>query len=139
MGAARGLHCSGLVKRGHRAMALFVAFGRFTDQGLRNIKRYPATANAAVQQLPSGVKVHALYMTQGRYDVVSVFECTSQEDAFQVGAQISAHGNTRWETMAAVTVERFEELLTASAGQAGKPKVTPIPDDDRSVRDGWQT
>lgn len=118
-------------------MALFVALGRFTEQGLKNIKEYPAIAHAVVQALPSEVKLIGPYVTQGRYDVVAVIECPSQEAALLLVAQMSAQGNTRWETMPAVTLDRFGELMAASVAQAGQPEVRLI-EGERSERGAWK-
>jgi uncharacterized protein with GYD domain len=117
-------------------VAFFVTLGRFTDQGLRNIKDYPSLSTAVGQ---TNVVKGDLFVTQGRYDLVGVIECASQEDALQLVAQNSAQGNVRWETMPAVTIERFGELMAASGGEASQPNVRLIPDEEKSVRGGWQT
>lgn len=56
-----------------------------------------------------------MYVTQGQYDVVVTMEAPPAEAALKGVAAVSMRGDTRWETMSAVTVHRFRELLQSSA------------------------
>lgn len=92
-------------------MAFFVALGRFTDQGIKNVKEVADNTPNIVAALPAGTKVHSMYVTQGQYDLVVIMEAPDAEAALKGVAAVSQRGNTRWETMSAVTMDRFRELL----------------------------
>jgi len=119
-------------------VAFFIGLGRFTDQGLKNIADFPAGAAAAREALPPDINV-TLYVTQGQYDLVAVIECPGQEEALRFAAQVSAHGNTRWETMSAVTPEHFGLMLGATDTQSKQTEARLIEGEEQSEGRGWQS
>ncbi|MGI8970926.1 MAG: GYD domain-containing protein [Dehalococcoidia bacterium] len=92
-------------------MPLFINLGKFTDQGLKNIKQVEDNSQNVVAALPAGTKVHGIYVPQGQYDLVVISESPDAETDLKGTAALSANDNTRWETMSAVTMDRFRELL----------------------------
>jgi len=93
-------------------MPLFVRLVTFTEQGSRNIKGSAAIL-ADVKKImeANGVKLLHAWATLGAYDVVSVVEAKDSETMAKVSALISASGNHRAVTLAAVPFEHFAKTL----------------------------
>jgi uncharacterized protein with GYD domain len=93
-------------------MAFFIGLGKFTEQGVKNIKEVAENAPNVIAALPGGTKVHSMYVTQGQYDLVTIIEAPDAEAALKATVGVSMRGNTRWETLPAVTMDRFRELIS---------------------------
>ena len=59
----------------------------------------------------SGVKVHNLFATLGRYDCLAVFETDDQETAFKVASRINSLGVLETETWPVIPFDDFTRLL----------------------------
>ena len=93
-------------------MASYVTLYRFTDQGLRNIRDTVTRARAGIAAIGKAGGKGTIYWTQGRYDMVGVFEAPADEDAANaiLFSTLQA-GNVRTETMRALTAEEMERAL----------------------------
>jgi uncharacterized protein with GYD domain len=93
-------------------MPTYIVLGRFTDQGIRNVKQVPERARRAretVEQL--GGKMVSLHYTQGQYDFVSTLEFPDEASAMTFLLGTGALGNVRTETLRAFTVEEMSNFL----------------------------
>ena len=93
-------------------MPIFVALGRATDEGMKNLEGFALRHTRAVDRAEaSGVKVIASYALTGRYDYLVILECSDLKTALKVLTREAEGGNIRYETMAALPIEEFAELL----------------------------
>jgi uncharacterized protein with GYD domain len=81
--------------------------GNYTQEGVNNIKESPARVEAA------GGKILSWHLTMGRYDFVAIAESPDAKSAASVLLAIGAQGNTRTETLRALTEEEFKEVVAA--------------------------
>jgi uncharacterized protein with GYD domain len=76
-------------------MALYVTLYKLTDQGRKTIKDSPKRVReirTRVEKM-SGVKVHQILYTTGRYDMVVVSEAPNDEVANAVALGVMTAGN----------------------------------------------
>ncbi len=94
-------------------MPLYVALGRFTDQGRKAIKDAPRRSREATSMAEkSGLKIHQSLFTAGRYDQVSIIEAPSEQAALAAMLGSVAGGTIYWETLHAYTAEEVEKVLS---------------------------
>ena len=92
-------------------MATFIAFGNFTEQGLRNIKKSPARAEAFKEMAKShGVTVKDVFWTIGQYDIALVLEGT-EESVTSALLSVSSQGNVRTQTLRAFSAEEMGGII----------------------------
>ena len=94
-------------------MATFIALGRSTDEGLKNIADLTTRHNAAVQRVEAaGVKVLGSYAVMGRYDYVVSLDAADAAACIRALTKEASGGNIRYETMTAIPTEDFGKLLS---------------------------
>lgn len=59
----------------------------------------------------SGIKMHKLYATLGRYDFLAVFDASDQALAFKVASDINSKGILDTETWPVIPYDDFTKLL----------------------------
>ena len=92
-------------------MIRYVALLRFTDQGVKNLKK--STARAAVFRqaaAKAGVVIEAQYWTTGAYDGVLIFNAKDETRALRCLAALAAAGNVRTETLKAFDAKEFAAI-----------------------------
>jgi uncharacterized protein with GYD domain len=95
-------------------MPLFVALGKATDEGRRNLVGLRQRHQAAVRRAEqAGARVIASYALLGHYDYLAILECPDLATALRVLAREAAGGNVAYETLAAVPIEEFAQLVEA--------------------------
>src|SRR6266702_1859513 len=85
-------------------MPTYVVLGKWTEQGVRNVKETVTRVeqrNARIEQL--GGRVIGRWWTQGAYDAVDVLEMPDDETASALVLSGAMLANTRTETMRAYT------------------------------------
>jgi uncharacterized protein with GYD domain len=95
-------------------MATFITLGRYTHQGIANIKQSPARVDAfrkATQQ--AGGSLKGFYLTLGRYDIVLVTEAPDDETVARLTLATASLGNVTTETLRAFTEDEFKKLVAA--------------------------
>ncbi len=93
-------------------MPFFVALGRSTDDGMKNIEAFAPRHKKAVERAEaSGVKVLASYALAGHYDYLVLLEAPDLKAALRVLTVEAAGGNVRYETYTAIPIEEFGDLL----------------------------
>ncbi|RWD67053.1 MAG: GYD domain-containing protein [Mesorhizobium sp.] len=97
-------------------MAHYVFLSNFTDQGIRTIKDTQKRAEAFKEMASkSGVKIHTLLWTQGKYDVVVVAEAEDDIAATALGLSVASMGNIRTETLRAFDSADMTKILAKMA------------------------
>ena len=93
-------------------MPFFVALGKATDDGMKNLEAFAPRHKKAVERAEaSGVKVLASYALVGQYDYLVILEAPDMKAALRVLTLEAAGGNVRYETLAAIPIEEFGDLL----------------------------
>ena len=93
-------------------MPLFVALGRATEEGMRNLVGMRQRHQAAVRRAERmGAKVVGSYALMGHYDYLAILDCPDLATALKVLAREAAGGNVRYETLAAMPLEEFASLV----------------------------
>lgn len=93
-------------------MATYITLGKYTAQGIANIKESPSRLDQAREQLGQmGVQIKEFYLTMGEYDMVTVVEAPDQASAAKALIAIGRQGNVSTTTMAALTEDEFREVV----------------------------
>lgn len=83
-------------------MATYIILGKYTSQGIRNMKDSPQRLDAARRAIEAaGGKMGGFYLTMGQYDFVSIGEAPDDETMTRVLLGIAASGNVTTETLKA--------------------------------------
>ena len=63
-------------------MATYIILGRYTQQGIQNIREGPARTSAAKKNVQAlGGEFKAFYIVMGQYDFVAIIEAPDDETA----------------------------------------------------------
>ena len=93
-------------------MPHFVTLIRYTQQGITRIKESPARLDAAKKAAESaGGKIHAWYLTMGRYDAVLISEFPNDEAGAKFTLSVGAMGNVTTETLKAFTETEYWKIV----------------------------
>jgi uncharacterized protein with GYD domain len=93
-------------------MPHFVTLIRYTQQGITKIKESPARLDAAKKSAEkAGGKIHAWYLTMGRYDAVLVSEFPNDETAAKFTLSVGGLGNVTTETLKAFTEAEYRKIV----------------------------
>ena len=93
-------------------MPLFVALGKATEEGTRNLVGLRQRHAAAVRRAEkAGAKVVGSYALMGHYDYLAILDCPDVATAMKVLAREAGGGNVRYETLAAMPIEEFAALV----------------------------
>ena len=96
---------------------MYVTLYRYTDQGMRAIGNAVELAqhwHAEAER--RGVRVHALYWLQGRYDAVTIVEAPNEDDVMALLLAIGAEGSLRTETSRGYSADDLARLLGKLGG-----------------------
>jgi len=94
-------------------MPHFVTLIRYTQQGIANIKESPTRLDAAKKAAQkAGGKIHAWYLTMGRYDAVLISEFPSDDAGAKFTLSIGALGNVTTETLKAFTESEYRNIVS---------------------------
>jgi len=93
-------------------MPHYVTLIRYTQQGIANIKQSPARLDAAKKAAENaGGKLHAWYLTMGRYDAVLISEFPNDEAFAKFTLPLGALGNVTTETLRAFTEAEYRKII----------------------------
>src|SRR6516164_7765228 len=98
-------------RTGRQNMGVFISLGKFTDQGIRNIKDSPdraGTFKAMAEKM--GITVKGVYYTTGRYDVVTIMGGTDEAVTTAL-LKAGSLGNVRSETLRGFTIEEAKRII----------------------------
>jgi uncharacterized protein with GYD domain len=93
-------------------MATYIMLGKFTEQGIRNVKDTAKRAEALRTMAKKvGVTVKELYWTLGKYDVATILDAPDEASVTALGLSVGALGNVRTQTLRAFTAEEIGPIL----------------------------
>jgi len=93
-------------------MATYIMLGKFTEQGIRNVKDTAKRAEALrAMGKKVGVTVKELYWTLGKFDVATILEAPDEASMTAFGLSVGALGNVRTQTLRAFTAEEIGPIL----------------------------
>ena len=93
-------------------MAIFVALGKATPEGIRHMEDlYPRHQAAVGRAEAAGGKILSSYAMGGPYDYLVVLECPDSATALKILTREATHGNVRYETYVAVPM--FAQSMAA--------------------------
>ena len=93
-------------------MPKYIILGKYTAEGIKNIKDSPKRLEAANKLAESlGGKIVKFYYTMGRYDFVAVVKATSNEAMMQALLTLGSQGSISTETLTAIPAEKGAEIL----------------------------
>jgi uncharacterized protein with GYD domain len=94
-------------------MATYIMLGKFTDQGIKNVKDTTKRAEAFKEMAKAaGVTVKDVCWTLGRYDVVAVLDAKDEVAATALGLSLGKAGNVHTETLRAFSAAEMSEILS---------------------------
>lgn len=93
-------------------MTIYIAFGNWTELGVKNIADSPRRLDAARQQLEQmGGRLHAFYMTMGDHDMVFIFETPDDAVAARFMLMLNRLGAVRTRTLKAFPEPAYREMV----------------------------
>jgi len=95
-------------------MGHYVTLIRYTQQGAGKIKESPARLDAARKTAEkAGGKIHAWFLTMGKYDAVIVSEFPNDEASAKFMLATGAAGNVTTQTMKAFTEDEYRKIIAS--------------------------
>ena len=93
-------------------MPTYLVLGKYTAQGISNIKDSPQrTENARKAVEAAGGKMGELYLTMGRYDFATIVEAPDDETFARVLLTITSGGTITTETLRAFTEDERRAIV----------------------------
>jgi uncharacterized protein with GYD domain len=88
-------------------------WGRFTDQGIRNIKETGKRAEAVRTMIKNaGGTVKDIFWILGQYDVVLIADAPDEKSMTALILNIGSLGNVRTQTLRAYKADEIEKILS---------------------------
>jgi len=95
-------------------MGHYVTLIRYTQQGAAKIKESPARLDAAKKAAEAaGGKIHAWYLTMGKYDAVLISEFPNDAASAKFMLSTGSMGNITTQTMKAFTEAEYRKLVAS--------------------------
>ena len=95
-------------------MPAYIAFGNWTEQGMRAIGDSPQRLDAAKRQLEEmGGRLVAFWMTMGEHDVVLVYETPDAAVAARFALVLNGLGAVRTKTMKAFPEAAYRQIVAS--------------------------
>ena len=95
-------------------MGHYVTLIRYTQQGAAKIKESPARLDAAKKVAEAvGGKIHAWYLTMGKYDAVLISEFPNDAASAKFMLSTGSMGNVTTQTMKAFTEAEYRKLVAS--------------------------
>ena len=95
-------------------MGHYVTLIRYTQQGAAKIKESPKRLDAAKKAAEAaGGKIHAWYLTLGKYDAVIISEFPSDEAGAKFMLSTASMGNVTTQTLKAFTETEYRKIVAS--------------------------
>jgi len=95
-------------------MPHYITLIRYTQQGAAKIKESPARLDAAKKAAEkAGGRVHAWYLTMGKYDAVIISEFPDDEASAKFMLTTGALGNVTTQTLKAFTEAEYRKIVAS--------------------------
>lgn len=93
-------------------MATYVMLGRFTEQGVRNIKETTKRADGFRKTCEkSGVAVKQIFWCLGHYDLMAIVDAPDDETVSALTLGVASLGNIRTELLRAFSADDMNRVL----------------------------
>jgi uncharacterized protein with GYD domain len=93
-------------------MATYVMLARFTDQGMKNIKKTAQRAEEFKEMaIGHGATVKEIFWTLGQYDVVVIVQAVDEMAMTALSLSLGALGNVRAQTLHAFSEAEIQTIL----------------------------
>jgi uncharacterized protein with GYD domain len=93
-------------------MPTYVAFLKWTPQGLQTVKQSPSRLDAARKGFEAaGVKMKDFYMITGKYDMLAIFEAPDDVSLAKAILSSTSQGSITSETCRAYTEEEYRRIV----------------------------
>ena len=93
-------------------MPMYISLGRFTREGMMEIKKHPERLEQARKAIEAvGGNLKEFYMTFGRFDFVAVSEGPNDEAALKAILMIASGGAVGLETLKAIPSGEAIEII----------------------------
>jgi uncharacterized protein with GYD domain len=97
-----------------RRMSHYITLIRYTQQGAAKIKESPTRLDAAKKAAEkAGGKIHAWYLTMGKYDAVIISEFPDDEASAKFMLTTGALGNVSTQTLKAFTEAEYRKIVAS--------------------------
>src|SRR4029077_5410206 len=94
-------------------MPTFIIMMNWTEQGIRNVKDAPKRAAAAKEMAKKvGVEIKQTYLTNGKFDLVSIVESASGHHIAKFCMPVGALGSVRASTVGAWSQDEYMKLIS---------------------------
>jgi uncharacterized protein with GYD domain len=95
-------------------MPTYIVLGKYTSQGITNIKNGPQRTAQARQAIEAGGgKMRAFYLTLGQYDFINISEAPDDETLATILLGLASGGNISTETLRAFTEDEYQQIVDA--------------------------
>jgi uncharacterized protein with GYD domain len=95
-------------------MGHYVTLIRYTQQGAAKIKESPKRLDAAKKAAEeAGGKIHAWYLTMGKYDAVIISEFPNDEASAKFMLSTGSMGNITTQTLKAFTETEYRKIVAS--------------------------
>ena len=95
-------------------MGHYISLVRYTQQGVAKIKDSPTRLDAAKKAAEAaGGKVHAWYLTMGKYDAVLISEFPNDEASAKFMLTTGSLGNITTQTLKAFTEAEYRKIVAS--------------------------
>jgi uncharacterized protein with GYD domain len=95
-------------------MGHYITLIRYTQQGAAKIKESPARLDAAKKAAEAaGGKIHAWYLTMGKYDAVIISEFPNDEASAKFMLSTGSMGNIATQTLKAFTESEYRKIVAS--------------------------
>jgi uncharacterized protein with GYD domain len=95
-------------------MGHYITLIRYTQQGAAKIKESPARLDTAKKAAEAaGGKIHAWYLTMGKYDAVIISEFPSDEVVAKFLLSTGLMGNISTQTLKAFTENEYRKIVAS--------------------------
>ena len=93
-------------------MPSYLTLGKWTEQGIHNIKEGPQRLEAAKKAArDAGGKMVFFYLTMGEYDFASLLELPNDDAAAKLLLTLGSQGNIRSTTLKAFTENEYRRIV----------------------------
>jgi uncharacterized protein with GYD domain len=93
-------------------MATYIAFLKWTAQGIQNVKQSPTRLDAAKKGFEAaGVKWKDFYMVTGRYDMIAILEAPDETALAKAILASTSQGSITSETCRAFTEAEYRQII----------------------------
>jgi uncharacterized protein with GYD domain len=93
-------------------MPAYIVLGKFTEQGIHNVKDTVKRAQEIRQAVEgAGGRFIGIWWTQGQYDTVTIVEAPDEEAGMRLLLASGQQGNVRTETLHAFSEEEMARIV----------------------------